>query len=104
MRGHRETLVSLPDKLRSEQAGFNKTGGLHAAALFDSATGELLVAREDVGRHNAVDKVGTAAGTGRPTPRCIAWSSCACAGISRRSTTWPVAPPRACRSGRSSCA
>lgn len=52
-----ELLVTLPDRLRAEQAVFDKTGGLHAAALFDGATGELLVAREDVGRHNAVDKV-----------------------------------------------
>lgn len=52
-----DTLLSLSDRLRDEQAVFGKTGGLHAAALFDAATAGLLVAREDVGRHNAVDKV-----------------------------------------------
>ena len=51
-----EVLLGLPDTLRAEQATFARTGGLHAAALFDRS-GKLLVAREDIGRHNAVDKV-----------------------------------------------
>ncbi|MBR8742479.1 formate dehydrogenase accessory sulfurtransferase FdhD [Nocardiopsis sp. MG754419] len=50
------TLTTLPDRLREAQRVFDRTGGLHAAGLF-TAEGELLVAREDVGRHNAVDKV-----------------------------------------------
>jgi FdhD protein len=49
-------VAALPDLLREAQAAFAVTGGLHATGLF-SATGELLCAREDVGRHNALDKV-----------------------------------------------
>jgi FdhD protein len=50
------TLTGLPDRLRAGQEGFRRTGGLHAAGLF-STDGELVCLREDVGRHNAVDKV-----------------------------------------------
>jgi FdhD protein len=58
-------VASLPDLLREAQAAFAATGGLHATGLF-SAEGELLCAREDVGRHNAMDKViGWAFGAGR---------------------------------------
>lgn len=50
------TLKKLPQRLRAQQATFNQTGGLHAAALF-TANGEFLNAYEDVGRHNAMDKL-----------------------------------------------
>lgn len=51
-----EVLCLLSEKLRGDQAVFEKTGGLHAAGLF-TASGELLEIREDIGRHNAVDKI-----------------------------------------------
>jgi len=50
-----ETLLLLPEKLRNAQSDFARTGGIHAAGIFD-ANGELKIAREDIGRHNAVDK------------------------------------------------
>lgn len=60
-------LAGLPDTLREQQKLFEKTGGVHAAGLF-SPEGELLIVREDVGRHNAVDKVVGAAFRERTLP------------------------------------
>src|SRR5207245_267256 len=51
-----ELIASLPNRLRAAQPAFEATGGLHATGLFDE-DGELLCLREDVGRHNAMDKV-----------------------------------------------
>ena len=65
LRVERSLLAQLPDRLRAAQPIFDRTGGLHGAGLF-TAQGELLCAREDIGRHNAVDKVvGWALGAGR---------------------------------------
>jgi FdhD protein len=73
-------LAGLPGALRARQATFERTGGLHAAGLF-TATGEPLVVREDVGRHNAVDKV-------------LGWAA--------RERGWPLASTLLVVSGRAS--
>ncbi|MFC7337640.1 formate dehydrogenase accessory sulfurtransferase FdhD [Haloferula chungangensis] len=56
LRFPKEALLTAPDTLRAAQETFDTTGGLHAAALFD-ASGKMLAVREDIGRHNAVDKL-----------------------------------------------
>ena len=69
-----ETVLALPDRLREHQPGFGKTGGLHAAGLFE-VNGTPVVVREDVGRHNAVDKVvGARILAGEPVPPVLVLS------------------------------
>jgi FdhD protein len=69
-----DVLRTLPDALREEQAGFERTGALHAAGLF-TADGTRVVVREDVGRHNAVDKaVGCCLLAGREVPPVLVLS------------------------------
>ena len=66
-----DVLTALPERLRAEQLVFARTGGLHGVGLFE-LDGRLLVVREDVGRHNAVDKViGWAAARGIALDRCV---------------------------------
>jgi FdhD protein len=67
-----ETLSAMPEKLRAAQKVFASTGGLHGAALF-SADGTTLAVREDIGRHNAVDKVigHRVLARGVPLDRCV---------------------------------
>jgi len=68
------TVLAQPDRLRASQPGFDRTGGLHAAGLF-AADGSLVVVREDVGRHNAVDKViGSRILKGLPVPPVLVLS------------------------------
>lgn len=67
----RSVVSALTDRLRDHQPTFDTTGGLHAAGLFD-LSGEALAVREDVGRHNAVDKaIGAVAVTSWPLPHCL---------------------------------
>jgi len=68
------TVLDLPGRLREHQPGFGKTGGLHAAGLFEG-DGTPVVVREDVGRHNAVDKVvGARILAGEPVPPVLVLS------------------------------
>jgi len=70
-----ERIAQLPDLLRAGQDVFDRTGGVHAAGLF-GPTGDALVIREDIGRHNAVDKItGWALLQQQPTADCVAMVS-----------------------------
>jgi FdhD protein len=104
-----EVLATLPNALREQQKVFAATGGLHGAGLF-TAEGEPLVVREDVGRHNAVDKVlGKALLDGRiPATRCCwcpggrrsswcrrrRWPACRCSRPCPHRRRWPSSWPR----------
>ena len=69
-----DLIVAAPDSARRQQAAFERTGGLHATALFHAGTGDLIVLSEDVGRHNAMDKaLGSQLLAGRyPLPGVVA--------------------------------
>jgi FdhD protein len=88
-----ETLSAMPDQLRSAQRILATTGGLHGAALFD-ADGTMLVVREDIGRHNAVDKViGWALENDRiPLTGTVLLVSGAHRSNSPRRRSWPASP------------
>ena len=92
-----DVVASLPERLREAQRAFAATGGLHATGLFD-ADGELLCVREDVGRHNAMDKVVGWAFGRRAAPARAATSSASAAGS--RSSSCRRRPSPAARPGR----
>ena len=100
-------ITALPDALRAAQAAFERTGGLHAAGLFET-DGRLVAVREDVGRHNALDKLIGSRVRARELPlwdrilmvsgrvsfeivQKAAWPACRSSARSRRRRTWPCA-------------
>ena len=92
-----DVVRTLPDRLREPQTVFDTTGGVHAAALA-TADGELLVVREDVGRHNAVDKVTGARVARRAVPEPgVPWWSAAGRASSWSRKRWQRAVGRSSR-------